>query len=122
EKPTSQISKSALTPPRPPEDLVSAQTRDLGLRSEPAPPPRDRRAATEDETTGVDVFRARAPRANGKHDLPGMDPIDARSTEILEQVDRSAPAVETREERTRRRITALFDRAAAWSRESDFDR
>jgi hypothetical protein len=120
EKPTNQLAPRALSP-KLPEDLVSAQTRDLGLRAEPAPT-RDRRAATEDETTGVDVFRARTPRANGKHDIPGMDPIDARSTEILEQVDRGAPAVETREERTRRRITALLDRAAAWSRDSDFDR
>jgi hypothetical protein len=118
EKPTNQINARALS--RRPADVVNAQTRDLGLRSEALD--RERRAATEDETTGVDVIRSRAPRANGKSDLPGMDPIDARSTDILEQVDRGAPAVETREERTRRRITALLDRAAAWSRDNDFDR
>jgi hypothetical protein len=130
EKPTNQIAVRSLAP-RPADDLVSAATRDLGLRSEAATRDRgDAGDAGDDEPTGVDVFRARTPRGNGKPDpstalatgLAGMDLIDARSTEILEQVDRGAPAVETREERTRRRITALLDRAAQWSRDSDFDR
>jgi hypothetical protein len=119
EKPTNQINARALARPA---ELVSAQTRDLGLRSEAVI--RDRRGASddEDEPTAVDVTRARAPRANGKPDFSAMDPIDARSTDILEQVDRGAPTAETREERTRRRITALLDRAVVWSRDNDFDR
>ncbi|TMQ06128.1 MAG: hypothetical protein E6J91_38685 [Deltaproteobacteria bacterium] len=51
-----------------------------------------------------------------------MDPIDARSAEILDQIDGGAPAIETREERTRRRITALLERAAAWGRDADVER
>src|SRR5204862_454634 len=83
--------------------LPAAPTRELGLRNN------DRRAATEDETTGqVDVYRVRAARSNGKPEILGMDPIDARSAEILDQIDGGAPAIETREERTRRRITALL--------------
>ena len=52
----------------------------------------------------------------------GLDPIDARSAEILEEVDRDAPANEPREDRTRRRITALLERATAWGQRSDLER
>jgi len=123
DKPTNQISARALAP-RPDSSLIAAPTRELGLRElalRPDRPPS--RAATEDEITGqVDVFKLPRIRGNGVPDLPGMDPIDARSTDILEEVDRGAPSSETREERTRRRITGLLDRAAAWSRDADFDR
>ncbi|HMG52198.1 MAG TPA: hypothetical protein VK601_01925, partial [Kofleriaceae bacterium] len=112
DKPTNQISARALAP-RPDSSLIAAPTRELGLRElalRPDRPPS--RAATEDEITGqVDVFKLPRIRGNGVPDLPGMDPIDARSTDILEEVDRGAPSSETREERTRRRITGLLDRA-----------
>lgn len=130
DKPTNQIAGRGPAP-RPAQDLITAPTRELGLRelaltpdagrAEPQRP--DRRAPTDDEITGVDVLRARPPsRGNGAPEAAAMDAIDARSTEILDDVDRDAPATETREERTRRRITALLDRAAAWSRDADFDR
>ncbi|HEX7840708.1 MAG TPA: hypothetical protein VF469_24695, partial [Kofleriaceae bacterium] len=129
ERPTGQLSSR---PPLRSDDssLITAPTRELGLRDlalRPERPERpERRAATEDEdeTTGqVDVFKVRGGRSgNGRPEIPGMDPIDARSTEILEQIDGNAPAIETREERTRRRITALLDRAAGWNRDGDLDR
>jgi hypothetical protein len=127
DKPTTQLpSRPPL--PRSDDSLITAPTRELGLRELALRPERpERRAATEDETedetTGqVDVYARRAARGNGVPEIPGMDPIDARSAEILEQIDGGAPAIETREERTRRRITALLDRAAAWSRDADLDR
>ena len=123
DKPTNQISARGLAP-RPDSSLITAPTRELGLRElalRPDRPPS--RAATEDEITGqVDVLKLPRIRGNGVPELAGMDPIDARSTDILEEVDRGAPTSETREERTRRRITALLDRAAAWSRDADYDR
>jgi len=122
DRPTNQL---PVRPPAKPDDsLIAAPTRELGLRELALRPDRsDRRAVTEDETTTqVDVHKVRAGRGNGKAQLPGMDPIDARSAEILEQIDGGAPAIETREERTRRRITALLERAAGWSRDSDFER
>jgi hypothetical protein len=119
DKPTNQLPGRARSPsPAAPVDssLITAPTRELGLRN-------DRRAATEDETTGqVDIYRIRAARSNGKPEILGMDPIDARSAEILEQIDRGAPAIETREERTRRRITALLERAGVWGRDADVER
>ena len=129
DKPTNQM--AGRPPPRPDDALIAAPTRELGLRELALRPERpeqrgerpDRRAATEDETTGqVDVFKSRPLRSPSKPEIPGMDPIDARSAEILDNVDRGAPAIETREERTRRRITALLDRAAVWGRDADFDR
>src|SRR5262249_7795586 len=124
-KPAGQV------PPRPPlrsddSSLITAPTRELGLRELAVRPDRpERRAATEDETTGqVDVYKVRAGRgsSNGRPEIPGRDPIDARSAEILEQIDGGAPAIETREERTRRRITALLARAEGWNRDGDLDR
>jgi len=99
------------------DELIAMPTRNLGLR--------DARPATEDETTGeVDVHKIRAARQNGrpKPDLSGIDPIDARSAEILEDVDRNAPVSETREDRTRRRITALLERAVAWGHTGELER
>jgi hypothetical protein len=125
DRPTNQLPPR--TPAKPDDSLIAAPTRELGLRELALRPERsdrsDRRAVTEDETTTqVDVHKVRAGRGNGKTGIPIMDPIDARSAEILERIDGGAPAIETREERTRRRITALLERAAAWSRDSDFER
>jgi len=113
DKPTNQLP----VPPRPDDLLISAPTRELGLRTE-------RRPVTEDETTGHYDFQIQrvTPRTSSKFDIPGMDPIDVRSAEILEEIDRDAPASETREDRTRRRITALLDRATEWGQRSDLER
>ena len=99
------------------DELIAMPTRNLGLR--------DARPATEDETTGeVDVHKIRAAYQNGrpKPELAGIDPIDARSAEILEAVDRNAPVSETREDRTRRRITALLERATEWGHAGELER
>jgi hypothetical protein len=141
DKPTNQF--AGRPTPRSDDSLITAPTRELGLRElalrpperaerperperperAERPEPSRRRALTDDENTGqTDVFKPRPPRSPSQPEIPGMDPIDARSAEILEQIDRGAPASETREERTRRRITALLDRAATWSRDADFDR
>jgi len=90
------------------EDLpvVSAPTRDLGLREanvkRPGTPP---------------------PGDGTRHDVVlAFDPIDARATEIIEDVDEAAPREEAREDKTRRRITTLFEKASQWSREGDLER
>jgi hypothetical protein len=116
DQPTQQLADRA-RPLRPNDPVISAPTRDLGLRKE-------RRPSTEEETTGhFEVHHPRiTPRGGGKLDLPGMDPIDVRSAEILEDVDRDAPASEAREDRTRRRITALLERATGWGEASDVER
>jgi hypothetical protein len=115
DQPSNQLSARPM--PRPADDsMISAPTRELGLRTE-------RRPSTEEEPTAeVDVHKIRAARGNGKPELPVMDPIDARSAEILEEIDRNAPAGETREDRTRRRITALLERATEWGQASDLER
>jgi hypothetical protein len=116
DKPTTP--RSPLPLPIPADDpMISAPTRQLGLRTEQRP-------STEDEPTGeVDVHKIRATaRGNGRAELPGMDPIDARSAEILEEVDSKAPAGESREDRTRRRITALLERATEWGQGADLER
>lgn len=79
--------------------VISAPTRDLGLRD----------AAAAHDGTRADVV------------LP-FDPIDARATEIIEDVDEAAPAREAREDKTRRRITTLFEKAAQWSADGDLER
>ncbi len=49
-------------------------------------------------------------KARARHRV-AFDPIDARAAQILEEVDVDAPRDETKEDRTRRRITELIDRA-----------
>jgi hypothetical protein len=108
---------SRARPVRPNDPMISAPTRELGLRA-------DRRPATEDETTGHFEFHKQrmVPRSSPRRELPGLDPIDARSAEILEDIDRDVPPNETREDRTRRRITALLERATAFGQRSDLER
>jgi hypothetical protein len=82
---------------------IGAPTQDLGLRDI------HRAVTTGNDSTRADVV------------LP-FDPIDARSTEILTEIDRGAPQGEGQEDRTRRRITALFEHAAQWSTSGEMER
>jgi hypothetical protein len=85
------------------EPLVSAPTRDLGLREQAA------QVAARGDGTRADVV------------LP-FDPIDARASEILGDVDEAAPNNEAREDKTRRRISTLFEKASIWSGQGDLER
>jgi hypothetical protein len=106
--------------------VISASTRELGLR-----PGGAARAATEDEPTGLaegsahSTAAARTEPAPTRSDivLP-FDPIDARSTQILDAIDRRVPPPpdEPQEDRTRRRIAALFEHATEWSKAGELDR
>ncbi len=102
------------------QDLVSAPTRELGLR------PPDETNLTKHDIRPFREPAMPAPRAvddGTRHDLIlPFDPIDARSAQILDDVDDGAPASEAKEDRTRRRITALLDRAAEWNRISEPDK
>jgi len=65
-----------------------------------------------------------APAAEGtRHDivLP-FDPIDARTAQILDEVDEGAPPDEPREEQTRRRISALMQRAIDYNARGETDK
>jgi hypothetical protein len=95
--------------------MVSAPTRDLGLREESSLTKHDirpfRPPATVPPPTADDGTR---------HDLVlPFDPMDARGAQILDDVDDGVGPGEIKEDRTRRRITALLDRAAEWNRLGD---
>jgi hypothetical protein len=93
--------------------MVSAPTRDLGIR-----PPL--RASSEDETT---LHRERALEITlSDASPPEFDPVDTRTERILADVDAGVTGVESKEDRTRRRITTLFERAHAWQQSGDFER
>lgn len=94
------------------DPLVGAPTRELGLRAAtppplPAAPPT--RPVSQPEGTRHDIV------------LP-FDPIDARSAQILDDVDDGAPTDEAKEDRTRRRITTLFEKAMEWNSAGELDR
>jgi hypothetical protein len=97
------------------DPLVSAPTRELGLRPTPvvALPPLPPKPTTPPPSTPDGT----------RHDivLP-FDPIDARSQQILDDVDDLAPAEESKEDKTRRRITTLFEKALEWSAAGELDR
>lgn len=88
------------------DPVVSAPTRELGLRAAAEAP---QKPAREPEGTRHDLV------------LP-FDPIDARTAQILDDVDEGAPADEAKEDRTRRRITALFEKAVEWNAAGEIDR
>ncbi|MDX2086655.1 MAG: hypothetical protein SFX73_02340 [Kofleriaceae bacterium] len=89
--------------------LVSAPTRELGLRQLATQP--------------TELAETVEPRGPTRADivLP-FDPVEARAVQILHDVDATAPAGEPKDEQTRRRITTLLERAAVWSAEGDLDR
>lgn len=110
--------------------LVSAPTRDLGLRQGHGAD-RDDDAPTGPVEVGPGARLPATPPGGGlditRNDyvLP-FDPIDARSAQILAAVDgHMSPAAlteEPREERTRRRIMGLFDQAGHYVKDGELDR
>jgi hypothetical protein len=128
--PTRELSPNELR--RPADPMISAPTRELGLRPGGKPSQVD-----EDSPTGqinVRTLRDASARpavkvpAGGvgegtRHDivLP-FDPIAAQAAQILDDVDAHAPAEESREDTTRRRITRLLELAGDWTESGDLDK
>jgi tetratricopeptide (TPR) repeat protein len=113
---------------------IGAPTRDLGLRP-PAPRPQLTNPDDEDAPTkqsDVRAIRQAAARDDGRVRVdtdvtdpgrgPQLDPIEAAAAEILDEVDAAAPADETPDDQTRRRINALLERAVAWSSAGEVER
>ncbi len=126
--------------PHPPsfdEFAISAPTRDIGLR------PRGRPASVfpDDDapTRQSDARQIREDHATQK--LPSLkqqlasvgegtradlvlpfDPIDARSAQILDEVDVNEPPNEAKEDRTRRRISSLIERATVYAAQLELDK
>ena len=104
--------------------LTSAPTRDLGLRpGEPPPGPAQPKESEAPRARDASRSPVEMHAEGTRHDivLP-FDPIDARSAQILEEVDADAPANEAKEDRVRRRITRLLERAAVWNLEGEYDK
>ena len=97
---------------------ISAPTRELGLRP----------TRTDIVTSRIDPRNVPPPTAGGAGDITRadlvlpFDPMDARAAQILDEIDDKAPAEETREDRTRRRITALIEKSAYWQRGLDLEK
>ncbi|MBA3462627.1 MAG: hypothetical protein H0T46_21910 [Deltaproteobacteria bacterium] len=119
EKPTQEITHR---PAAEPDPLISAPTRELGLR-----PPGTGRARTEDEPTAAKLPMDPAKLFGGREGTQSdvvlaFDPIDARTAQILQEVDAGVPDNEVKDDRTRRRISSLLERASEWSKGSDLER
>ena len=110
--------------------VVAVPTRELGLRPKGRPP-----SVYPDEDAPTRQSDARAIRADaaakaGRRAEDGtrqdiilpFDPIDARSAQILDDIDAEGSNDEPKEDRTRRRITALLDRALAWNSGEELDK
>jgi hypothetical protein len=107
---------------------IGAPTRELGIR----PPPRQSELAREmespiDDDTPTRALRGVArPESANEHTksdivLP-FDPIDARAAQILDEIDAAAPSDEPHDDRTRRRINSLLERAVAWNQTGETER
>lgn len=116
EKPTKASPRPALDP------LVSAPTRELGLRPPSSSPAG--RTPTEDQPTltARPVDPANEPTGTRADIVLPFDPIDARTAQILEDVDETAPATESKEDKTRRRIGALLEHASDAAQRGELDR
>ncbi len=129
DKPTQQVdrptfdannSNSANNP------MISAPTRELGLRTPGAIG--ESRTTTDDQptlTTAKALLHSQIEQddegTRGDIVLP-FDPIDARTAQILEEVDSTAPANESDEEKTRRRISTLIDQGQVWATAGELDK
>jgi hypothetical protein len=116
EKPTQETKRPAQVQAVDP--IISAPTRELGLRPGRTP--------TDDEPTQMNKRMRSEPtqpdmRGTKSDIVLPFDPIDARASQILEEIDDNPPADEAKEDRTRRRITTLLERATLWST-MDLDR
>jgi tetratricopeptide (TPR) repeat protein len=111
---------------------IAAPTRELGIRPPSKRPPTLENPDDDDMPTKQSDARAirdtareqgRAqPRAASEpthHDLLPLDPVDARTAQILDEIDAEAPAAESASDQTRRRITTLLERAVAWNQAGD---
>jgi hypothetical protein len=120
------------------EFSISAPTRELGLRPGGRPPSH---LGDEDlPTRQTDVQKLRDEHATQKLKVEDrdkdigdstntdlvlrFDPIDARSAQILDEIETpgSEPPNEAKDDRTRRRITALIERALMWSAAGELDK
>jgi tetratricopeptide (TPR) repeat protein len=106
----------------------AAPTRELGLRGEKRASTNSDDAVTKESDVRA-IREAAAKKGNAepvestRHDIVlAFDPIDARTREILEEVDEDAPANEPKEEQTRRRITALLQKAVAFSESQETEK
>jgi hypothetical protein len=119
-------------PPEPeptgPRVRAETATRDLGLAGryrpredskfgEEAPTRELMRHATEDEET-TQAWAGGPPPAP----KPSVDPLEALAAQILPRLDRDAVPSENRDDRLRRRITALVELAGEWSRLGEVQR
>lgn len=109
------------------DPAIGAPTRGLAMR----PPAQRADTGSEEQKTGeADVRAIRRTIAAESIDPEGtradfvlpFDPIDARAGQILDEVDADAPASESKEDRLRRRIGGLFDRALGWNGIGEVDK
>ena len=115
------------------EPIVAAPTRELGLRpggrapsvypDEDAPTRQsDARAIRADAAARMAASAADIGDGTRQDIVLPFDPMDARTAQILDEIDDEMPGEEPGDDRTRRRITALLDRAMAWNSQMELDK
>jgi hypothetical protein len=138
-------------PPGPDDFAINAPTQDLGLRAAGRPasvyPDEDaptrqsdarqirnqNRDRDEHSTQKLKAQKKAPPRAESDEVTPApdgtrtdfvlpFDPIDARAAQILDSIDEPEPPNESKEDRTRRRISALIERANGWNGQGELDK
>jgi hypothetical protein len=121
---TVELDRSKLAKVTRDDPAVSAPTRDLGLRPPDRPPTKpgeDDEAEAPTRESDARAIREHAASGRGntrpltestRHDISlPFDPVDAQAAQILDDIDAGAPLGEPDDDRSRRRITALFEAA-----------
>ncbi len=107
------------------DPMVSAPTRELGLRPRAGTGGVDEEAPTREADVRAirEHAAARAMSEGTKKDVATpFDPMDAKSAQMLDDLDEETPDGEVAEDRTRRRVSTLFTKALAYQRAGELDK
>jgi hypothetical protein len=112
------------------DPVIGIPTRELGLRpaNKRAPSVFPDEDATTTQSDARQIRREAAEAARGSRTEPRRDTssppvdLDARSTEILAEIDDGFSGDETKDDRVRRRISGLIMRAAEWNAAGELDK
>ncbi len=113
--------------------VAGEPTRDLGLRANALKIPEaeddvptresDVRAIREHAAASRRTTSSRPLTESTRHDISlPFDPVDSKAAQILDDIDAGAAPGEAEDDRSRRRITALFERAIAYNHVGDTEK
>ncbi len=108
------------------DPVIGIPTRELGLRpANKRPPsvfPDEDATTTQSDARQIRREAARLDRSETRRESTPPTDLDARSTQILAEIDDGFSGDESKDDRVRRRISGLIMRAAEWNAAGELDK